>query len=167
MQEKELFDKYEDILSLGSEDNVIQSGTPLKTCMYNRLAYIIRNPTDQLPRKIMILPYLHERKIMLNRRLSANQFYTIFEEYDDFLKKANRYILCFCISDSKIYVYTETGILKSTIFYNHFDEMYGKPVAMSENANYFIFRKSDSNKEAHLVNVTSRELKHIQLLDIK
>lgn len=69
----------------------------------------------------MIMPYLHERKIYLNKRHSANQFYTIFEV------GKNRYILCICIDDAKMYVYTETGKLVDRIMYREIEELCGKP----------------------------------------
>lgn len=50
---------------------------PLQTCLYNRLAYIINNVKRLEPKRLLILPYLHERRIYLNRRHTANQFYTI------------------------------------------------------------------------------------------
>ena len=76
----------------------------------------------------MILPYLHERRIYMNRRHSANQFYTIYEHIGGI-----NYILCMCINDSKVYVYTETGILCERILYDDITELYGKPECISEN----------------------------------
>ena len=78
IKESQLFDYYHDILSLKNKgEDFIQSGTPLQTCLYNRLAYVIRNRKKLLPRKLLILPYLHERRIYLNRRHKQNQFYTL------------------------------------------------------------------------------------------
>ena len=60
------------------DDNaVIQSGTPMQTCLYNRLAYIVRNQKDNKARRLLIMPYLHERRINLNRRHHDNQFHTL------------------------------------------------------------------------------------------
>ena len=70
IQESEVFDHYNDIFKLPLPGDDIQSGTPLQTCLYNRLAYIIKNPNN--PLKVLILPYLHERRIYLNRRHSSN-----------------------------------------------------------------------------------------------
>ena len=91
------------------------------TCLYNRLAYIIKNTKMLLPRKVLILPYLHQRRIYLNRRHSANQFYTIYEN------AGINYILCMCINDNKVHVYTETGILCESFLYDDLAEKYGKP----------------------------------------
>lgn len=77
IKENELFDHYDNIIKLKNKNYYVGSGTPLQTCLYNRLAYKIKNKKDFKPDKIMILPYLHERRIYLNRRHDSNQFYTI------------------------------------------------------------------------------------------
>ena len=130
------------------ENDYIQSGTPLQTCLYNRLAYVVRNIKKLNPRKLLILPYLHERRIYLNRRHHTNQFYTVYEH------DGKNYILCFCISDSKLYIYTETGILVERILYRDIAEKCGKPVNISENGKCFIFRKSEQDKNIYLVEVS-------------
>ena len=120
----------------------------MQTCLYNRLCYIIRNNKKLKPRKLLILPYLHERRIYLNRRQTANQFYTIFKH------KNRNYILCICVADNKMYVYTETGILVDRILYRDLAKQCGKPCGISENGQFMIFRKSDMSPEIHLVQVT-------------
>lgn len=84
----------------------------------------------------MILPYLHERRIYLNRRHESNQFYTISN------RREKKYILCLCINDNKLYVYTETGILKNRIKYDEIAEQHGKPESVSENGKNLLFTKS-------------------------
>ena len=70
--ENQFFDHYSDIISLKYPEYYIQSGTPLQNCMYNKLAYIVRNIKRANPRTLMVLPYLHDRKIYLNRRHTTN-----------------------------------------------------------------------------------------------
>ena len=105
-------------------------------CGYNRLAYLIKNTKDLQADKVLILPYLHERRIHLNRRADSNQFYTI-AEYED-----KKFILCMCIDDDKLYVYTETGILVRRITYSDLSEDYGRPQAISEDGKNVLFTKS-------------------------
>ena len=93
----------------------------------------------------MVLPYLHERRIYLNRRHTTNQFYTLIKKND------KNFILCFCFNDAKIYVYTETGILVERIFYKEIAEKYGKPVGVSEDGQKFVFRKSDTDPMLYMV----------------
>ena len=161
MKENQVFDHYSDILTLKYKDDTIQSGTPLQTCLYNRLAYVIRNEQRVMPRRLLILPYLHERKLYLNRRQHGNQFYTLIKHND------KNYILCFCLSDSKIYVYTETGILVERILYNDKAYQYGKPVVISENGQYFIFRKSDFDQQLTLMKVTIEGFEVIKIVKLK
>lgn len=68
IMENQLFDHYSDVINLGNKNKKVEMGMPLQTCLYNRLAYVIKNFAEQKPRTLMILPYLHERKIYLNRR---------------------------------------------------------------------------------------------------
>ena len=70
LRENQLFDHYSDIMEV-YHDDYIQSGTPLQCSLYNRLAYLIKNKRFKV-RKLLILPYLHERRIILNRRFQAN-----------------------------------------------------------------------------------------------
>ena len=42
------------------------------------------------------------------------------------------YILCYCITDNKMYVYTETGILVDRLLYRDIAESCGKPIDISE-----------------------------------
>lgn len=67
--------------------------------------------------------------------------------------KNQDFIVCFCFNDSKIYIYSVTGILIQRVFYKKITEEYGKPVTVSEDGNYFIFRKSSSSELMHLIKV--------------
>ena len=71
IKENQLFDFYSNILLLKGDDYV-QTKTPLQTATYNRLAFMIRNLVKLKPRILRILPYLHERRIHLNRRDNSN-----------------------------------------------------------------------------------------------
>jgi hypothetical protein len=71
VDQTKLFDEYTNILLLEKND-YIQINTPLQTTTYNRIAYMIRNLLDLKPRRLLILPYLHERKVHLNKRVIAN-----------------------------------------------------------------------------------------------
>jgi hypothetical protein len=83
----------------------MQPGSPLIACLYNRLAYVIENKVDLTTRSLIILPYLHERKVHLNWRTSTDQFYTI-SQY-----KGTNFILCMQFNENKMLVYLENGVL--------------------------------------------------------
>ena len=143
-----LFDHYADVIMLEHKSDYISSGTPLKTCMYNRLAYIIMNMNLLSTRKLLILPYLHERKIHLNHRHDADQFYTIVE-YDQ-----RTFIICLCLNDDKMYIYTETGILCDRIVYPDLRRKCGKPVGVSEDGKIMLFKKCSNSFEVNMVKIT-------------
>ena len=79
--------------------------------MYNRLAYLVENKANLSPRSLVIMPYLHERKIHLNWRTNADQFYTI-SQY-----KGTNFILCLQFNDNKMLVYLENGVLADVFNY--------------------------------------------------
>ena len=58
------------------------------------------------------MPYLHERKVYLNKNHKANQFYTLIKHQNN-----ENYIICVSIDENKMYVYTENGILIDRISY--------------------------------------------------
>jgi len=132
IKEHELFDFYSDILKL-KENEYIQIKTPLQTPTYNRLAYMIRNLKDLTSRRLVILPYLHERKLHLNKRNNTNQFYTMIKKEDII------YILCLCINENRLYIYGENSILLKRFTYDAIASECGKPVCVSEDGLSFIF----------------------------
>ena len=67
VSETSLFDYYENVLVLDPNDQ-IQYNTPMITSTFNRLAYLIRNGKSKTPRRLVIMPFLHERKLHLNKK---------------------------------------------------------------------------------------------------
>ena len=54
----------------------------------HRMIYVIKNRKKQSLKKIMILPYLHERKIYLFKtKPKIDYFYTLFNEWKDVSKE--------------------------------------------------------------------------------
>jgi hypothetical protein len=48
------------------------------------MIYYTRNPVALTPKKVLMLPFLHERKVYLNRMKEGNSyFYTVIEENID------------------------------------------------------------------------------------
>ena len=64
--EEEVFDRYDQILNLSHGEEII-SNCPLISKENNRMIFITRSPKCHggKPKRIIILPYLHERKICL------------------------------------------------------------------------------------------------------
>ena len=107
------------------------------------------------------MPYLHERRIYLNHRHQDNQFYSILRANDD------TFIVVFCFDLEKIYLYTETGLLVERIIYKEQAKEWGKPVTISEDARYILFRPSDFSSILHLVRVEISGLVHVKTVDIR
>ena len=61
---------------------------PMESFQSHRLAYVVLNNQDLKPKKMIIVPYLHERKIYLNRmKQNTNYFYSSKQvEFEDKIK---------------------------------------------------------------------------------
>lgn len=78
-KENEIFDFYNDIFILG-ENEKVRSNTPLDSIQSHRFGYITIDTSQKSTRNIMLLPYLHDRKIYLNRlKNNTDYFYTSVE----------------------------------------------------------------------------------------
>ena len=83
----------------------------------HRLAYIVLNNQDLKPKKMIIVPYLHERKIYLNRmKQNTNYFYS--SKQVEFEEKIKTQLFAFNITEHKFYVYSEKGLLLNRIDYS-------------------------------------------------
>ena len=65
-KENEIFDYYFNIFEL-EEGERVKARTPLDSIKSHRLAYIVSNKESYSSQKIILMPYLHENKIYLNR----------------------------------------------------------------------------------------------------
>lgn len=75
--EKMVFDNYEGLLDL-QEGETVQSNNPFLDIFTNRMFYFTRNSSKLKPKRILMLPFLHERKVYLNRMKDKHQyFYTV------------------------------------------------------------------------------------------
>ena len=64
-QEELYFNQYMDILNLGESD-LVKTQCPIDSPASGRLTYVVINNNGG-PKRLILLPYLHERKIYLNR----------------------------------------------------------------------------------------------------
>lgn len=77
--EKDIFDNYLDVFELEGKMK-IRTNTPLDSFRYRRFVYILQDGAYKQTKQIMITPYLHERKIYLNRiKFNTRYFYTSVE----------------------------------------------------------------------------------------
>lgn len=64
-------------------------------------------------------------------------------------------------------MYTETGILIKRLLYEDITMRCGKPVSISEDGRYMIFRQSNTTPELYLIQVTFNGLVEIRTLHIQ
>ena len=76
--EMQIFDFYDNIFQLEKNESV-KASTPLDSYRSHRFGYVITSK-EYLPKKVMITPYLHDKRIYLNRlKINTNYFYTSIE----------------------------------------------------------------------------------------
>jgi hypothetical protein len=76
-KEHELFDYYFGIFKFELPSTRIRSNTPLDSIRYHKSVYVTQDSMCNAPKQIICLPYLHERKIYLNRvKDNTDYFYT-------------------------------------------------------------------------------------------
>ena len=92
----QVFDKYPDIFKIGSADSPksIKFGTPLKSMQSHRFAYIITDDNQKECNQIMLMPFLHERRIYLNKQqVNTEYFYTAVETPRELIDAYNRNVV--------------------------------------------------------------------------
>jgi len=93
----------------------------------------------------MITPYLHERKIYLNR-MKQNTTYFYSSKQVEYEEKIKSYIFAFNINESKFYVYSEKGLLLNRIEFSKEIKQYGEIVCASSNGLTFALYKSRTDQ---------------------
>lgn len=78
-KENEIFDYYFNIFILEKNKRVL-ANTPLDSIKSHRFGYITLDLMNNGPRTLILLPYLHDHKIYLNRiKINTDYFYTSVE----------------------------------------------------------------------------------------
>lgn len=76
--ENQIFDFYDDIFQLEPSE-AVKASTPLDSFRSHRFGYVITSKV-YAPKKVMIMPYLHDKRIYLNRlKINTDYFYTSIE----------------------------------------------------------------------------------------
>ena len=74
----QIFDFFDNIFQLEKNESV-KASTPLDSYRSHRFGYVITSK-EYLPKKVMITPYLHDKRIYLNRlKINTDYFYTSIE----------------------------------------------------------------------------------------
>jgi len=122
--EANLFDKYSNLLDLHSSETV-QTKNPLLCIDSRRVLYLTRNFKKLQPKRLIMLPFLHERKVFLQKNSpDCEYFYTVLDdevgcndkmfnglENESNCSQYNSLNVAMNLTKNKYAVYSETGIL--------------------------------------------------------
>lgn len=125
-KENEIFDYYFNIFQLKEEERV-QAKTPMDSVMSHRFGYVISNSNfdDLAPQRVLIVPYLHDKRIYLHRQKPNNKyFYTSIETYvEEGMKNIGKSrdiqrsdtsltaIVCLNQTEYMYHIYSQKGVL--------------------------------------------------------
>ena len=117
------FNKYEEVLAL-EQGETIKIDSPLDSMQAHRFGYIMLNNEFLSCKRLLIVPYLHERRVYLNRmKKNTNYFYSSVQRNisNDIESPVwVSYIFAFNLNESKFYVYSEKGLLLNRIEYSDY-----------------------------------------------
>ena len=132
----------------------MQDNNPINCFNSRRMAYFTRNQLLLQPKKLIVLPYMHERKIRINRmKNNCSYFYTAIQEpshmidkslkeklnLDDSRQKADM-IVSMDLTRCKYSIFSMNLLLLNKVNFNDDVNNYGKPVQVSENGKNFLFQ---------------------------
>jgi hypothetical protein len=104
------------------------------------MLFITRNPEKGKLKKIIILPYLHKRKIQLGKnKLGVKYFQTAIEASVNKKSKTKvQQLMCMDVTNHKYCIYSEGGILKDRVSFKKEIEDYGEIISVSNNGRLFL-----------------------------
>jgi len=140
-KENEIFDFYQGIFRLNPGERIL-SYCPLDSLHFHKFVYIITNPIKLSATRIMITPYLHEKRIYLIRdKPNTEYFYTSLKND---INPSRRSIVCTNLTESKYYIFSTRGLLRNRIDYSSKVMAHGPPVCVSENGRNFLHLQKSS-----------------------
>lgn len=143
-------------------------GQPSFTPEANRMMYIIKSKKTEACRKLLTTPYLHERKIMLNKTKEDNEyFFTTFDRTETESKANISCLLSMNITDSKYYIYSLKGNLRERVNFKHLTERYGRARAVSNNGLIYVFKKPSSFELNILLMTNSEGLVFVKTVNLQ
>jgi hypothetical protein len=106
LEEQQIFDFYSDIFNLETNEQ-FYSSMPISSLRFHRMLYVTKNRKELLNSKVLMIPFLHERKIYLNRNQEDEKYFytTIRVPMEDNPSQFNTLFVTMCISKNKYYVY--------------------------------------------------------------
>ena len=124
------FNQYTDILNL-REGETLKTNCPIDSPTSHRFTYVAINHRG--PKRLILMPYLHERKIFLNRKKrNTEYFYTSIESGGCSVHpQRHSHIFAYNLTESKFYSYSEKGILENRIEFSELINEYGEIICAS------------------------------------
>ena len=133
LEEDQIFDYYENIFNLDDHES-FYTKMPICSLRFHRMVYVTKNRKKLTHSKVLMIPFLHERKIYLNRNNDDEKyFYTTIRQPSEDAKSLQTLFITMCITSSKYYVYNMKGIRKSRVDYKKIVKEYGDVKAVSQN----------------------------------
>lgn len=157
------------------EGQKIMANCPINSMSFHKFIYVIKSPVSLRATKIVIMPYLHEKRIYLNRpKKFTDYFYTSIDLKDikknkDFTLKRVKQIVCVNLSEYKYYIYSLRGLLRNRVDFKHIIQKYGRLQAVSQNGQNFVLFKTRLDLEDASVSIfhlTNRDFYFIKKIDI-
>jgi hypothetical protein len=123
------------------------SGLPLISFSHHRMLYIIKNQKDRSAKKILVLPLLYERKILLNRTKDyCNYFYTAIANDRSKSKTSGHSIMQMNLTNMKYHIFTPKGFLTYRKDFSEEVSKFGDPITVSNDGSVFVFMKKGELK---------------------
>lgn len=115
---------------------VCETDMPIVEINSERLIYIIKNKKDMLPKSILLLPFLHNRNVLMrsidpNREYFSCMLKKRSEEGDRTAQK--NHLIIMNMTDSVVTSFSEHGLQTKRYRFSDFTKKYGKPKAVSQN----------------------------------
>jgi hypothetical protein len=117
------FNLYTNILNL-REGETLKSNCPIDSPQSHRFTYVAINHRG--PKRLILMPYLHERKIFLNRKKQNTEYF-----YSSIETDGQSHIFAYNLTESKFYVYSEKGLLENRIEFSELIKEYGEIMCTS------------------------------------
>lgn len=133
--EEEIFDYFPHCIPLGT-NTVVQSKFPLAEFDAHRLVFMTRSIDHTEAPRIAVLPYLHERQILL-RKLNPLKKY-----FSTILQRANEekdMLVTLDLTAYRAQFFSTSGIYRKTLLFDKQVKQLGTPRAVSSNGLVYLF----------------------------
>lgn len=136
--DNQIFDRYKEILKFDKRPGckhleICETDMPQVEINSERLIYLVKNRKDLTPKRLLILPFLHNRNILM-RTINPNREYfsTILrKEPERFGDKPSKHYVTLNMTDFKVNVFSESGFQVNRFTFKDRIKKLGKPKCVS------------------------------------